>query len=177
MKKDIFLKAVGVLAVPVIVLGGIAALNAKTSVPLAEAASSDMFLQIEGVEGESVRNEIEVLSWSWGASNAGSMSSGSGMGSGKVSMQDFHFMKRFDKASPLLMKALASGKHFPTATLRITGEDGEPLEITLKEVFVSSYGLSGPGAPTESLSLNFQKIEFRKSGDLITTWDLKKGTK
>jgi hypothetical protein len=44
---------------------------------LAEGAAVDYFLEIEGVEGESTSEEhkgqIEIISFSWGMSNSGSM--------------------------------------------------------------------------------------------------------
>ena len=59
-------------------------------------AQVDYFLKIDGVDGESADDkhakEIELESWSVGATNAGSFSSGGGGGSGKVAMADFHFV-------------------------------------------------------------------------------------
>ena len=50
----------------------------------------DMFLKIEGVDGESRDDkhagEIDVLAWSWGMTQSGSMHVGGGGGSGKVSV-------------------------------------------------------------------------------------------
>jgi type VI protein secretion system component Hcp len=55
-------------------------------------AASNMYLKIEGVDGESASraasSSIEVSSFSFGASNAGSMAAGSGGGAGKASMSD-----------------------------------------------------------------------------------------
>jgi hypothetical protein len=60
-----------------------------TSVPA--LAASDYLLQLEGVKGDaaigSAPATIEVLSWSWGASNPTSVGS-SGLSAGKVSVQD-----------------------------------------------------------------------------------------
>jgi hypothetical protein len=51
-----------------------------------------MFLRIEDIQGESqesaCRNQIEVISWDWGLSQAGSAHSGTGAGSGKVSARE-----------------------------------------------------------------------------------------
>ena len=48
--------------------------------------ASDIFAKIGDIKGESLdskhKDEIEVLSYSWGVSNAGSMASGSGGGEG-----------------------------------------------------------------------------------------------
>src|SRR5215475_5550792 len=69
-------------------------------------AAVDYFLKIEGIEGESTdkthKNSIQVESFSFGETQAGSASHGSGGGAGKVQMQDFHFVKKLDRASPSL---------------------------------------------------------------------------
>src|SRR5262249_37561412 len=81
----------------------------------------DCFLKIDGVEGESKdarhANEIDVLSFSWGESNTGVAAHGGGGGAGKVSMQDFHFTMKLNKASPLLAAPGATGKHIKSAVL------------------------------------------------------------
>ena len=55
-------------------------------------AASDYYLKLGGVQGESTEraqaSSGEVLSWSWGASNASSAVAGSGGGAGKASMSD-----------------------------------------------------------------------------------------
>lgn len=131
----------------------------------------DMFLDIEGVEGEAQDHKyggkIAVLSWSWGETNSGGGGFGTGHGSGKVSMQDFSFTMRMSKATPILMQACASGKHFAKAelTCRKAGEKPvEYLKVTFTDVMISSYqsGASGGGDefPIESLSFNFTKVEM-----------------
>lgn len=137
----------------------------------ADAASVDYFLKIDGIEGESTddrhKGEIEILSWSWGETNAGTMTrGGGGAGAGKVQMQDFHFVKSMDKASPALFLKCATGEHIKQATLtarKAGGDQQEYLKITLTDVLISSYqtgGSSGDVVPTDSFSLNFAKIEF-----------------
>jgi type VI secretion system secreted protein Hcp len=156
-------------------------------------AAVDYFLKIDGVEGESQdqkhKNEIELRSWSWGANNAGSSSYGGGAGAGKVSMQDFHFTKKVDKASPKLMEACASGQHFPKSTVvaRKAGkEQQEFFKITFSDCMISSYQTGGSDGgepiPMDSISFNFGKIEYeykeQKSdgtlgGATKGGWDLK----
>lgn len=88
---------------------------------------------------------------------------------GKVKINDFTINKKVDKASPLLLKACATGKHFPTATISVRkagkGQQ-EFLVIKLKDVVISSFETNGQGSdttPTESLSLNFTKVEYKYS--------------
>ena len=132
-------------------------------------AASDMFLRIDGVEGESSdeRNKgaIDVLSWSWGASNTSGVGGG---GTGKVSVQDLSFTKRLDKSSPQLYLRCANGKHFASAqlVLRRTGADGSSIDyykVTLTDVLVTSVsagGSTGDDRPMETISLNYTKIEW-----------------
>ena len=130
----------------------------------------DYFLKMDGVVGESLdyihKGEIEIESWSWGETNAGSSMLG-GAGAGKVSMQDFNFTMRVNKASPTLMKAGATGQRFKTATLagRKAGVEKTPtdyLTFRFYEVAVTSYqtgGARGGDVPIDQVSLNFAKIE------------------
>ncbi len=130
----------------------------------------DYFLKIKGIEGESFdakhKNEIDVLSWSWGETQSGTHAVGGGGGAGKVNMQDFSFVMKVNKASPKLMLACANGEHIPEATLvcRKAGkEQQEFLTIKLSDCLVSSFqtgGSAGADFETESVSLNFAKIQY-----------------
>ena len=83
--------------------------------------ASDIFAKIGDIKGESLddkhKGEIEVLSWSWGVSNAGEMRGGSGGGEGKASFRDLSFTHNIDKASPVLLQACATGVHLKEATI------------------------------------------------------------
>ena len=89
----------------------------------------DYFLKIDGIPGESQdakhKDEIQVLSFSFGESQAGTMAFGGGGGAGKVQMQDFHFMMNVNKASPKLFLNCATGAHIGNAVLtaRKAGKD------------------------------------------------------
>ncbi|HMM33266.1 MAG TPA: type VI secretion system tube protein Hcp [Thermoanaerobaculia bacterium] len=153
----------------------------------------DYFLKIDGIEGESAdakhKGEIDVLSWSWGASQSGTMQFGGGGGAGKVQMQDFGFTMRINKATPKLFLHCANGAHIKQAVLtaRKAGkEQQEYLKLTFTDILVSSYQTGGSGdsdvVPIESISLNFAKIEFEYkeqkadgtlSGPIKTHYDLK----
>ncbi len=121
------------------------------------------------VKGESTQSgfegQIEILSFSWGVSQAGGFSYAGGGGVSKANLQDLSLSFRQCKASPKLMQYCASGKHLDTAVLtclKPTGTGQEKyLEITLTDVLISSYqtGGSGDDMPVESMSLNFAKID------------------
>jgi type VI secretion system secreted protein Hcp len=155
-------------------------------------AAFDYFLKIDGIAGESVdskhKDEIDVLSWSWGESHPTSPSAGGGGATGKVQMNDLHVSANLSKAGPQLLLACASGKHIKSAVL--TGRRGggkaqaEFLTFSLSDVLVSSYQTGGTtaDAPLDSVSLSFTKIEVTykeqsaKGGPGATTragWDRK----
>jgi type VI secretion system secreted protein Hcp len=142
-------------------------------------AAVDYFLKLDGVEGESQdskhKGEIDLESWSWGESQTGTMAYGGGGGAGKVTMQDFHFVMKVNKASAKLLLACANGEHIKKATLtcRKAGkEQQEFLKITFTDCLVSSYQTGGSGhsdvLPTDQISLNFAKIEFEYKEQLTT---------
>lgn len=160
-------------------------------------AVQDFFLKIDGVPGESKdskhKDEIHLESWSWGESNAGSVSNSGGGGSGKVSMQDLNFTAYVSKASPVLFLRCATGEHIKEATLvaRKAGKDQqEYYKIKLSDIIVSSYNIGGSGGsdlvPVDQVSLNFSKIEIeykeqKQDGSLGAAakagWDLKQNVK
>ena len=67
----------------------------------------DIFLKIEGINGEaqdtSHKKEIDVLAWSWGASQSGTTHSGGGGGSGKASFQDISITKNVSGLTKLML--------------------------------------------------------------------------
>lgn len=158
----------------------------------------DMFLKLDGIKGESRDqkhvDEIDIESYSWGESNFAPAGSPGGGGSGKVSMQDFHFVMRVSRASPLLFLACASGEHIKEGilTVRKAGSKDllEYLKWTFTDLMISSFQEAGVASsvegPMDSISLNFAKIEIayteqRADGTGGTTftagWDLKTNSK
>src|SRR6478609_7263972 len=117
-------------------------------------------------------DQIEILSYSWGLTQAGGYSYGSGGTSAKANVQDLSVSFRMCPASPKLMQYCATGKHLDTATLTCLEASETPqkyLEITLTDVVISSFqtGGSGDDKPIESMSLNFAQIkkEYFKQDD------------
>jgi|SRR5215475_5843846 len=128
----------------------------------------DMFMKIEGVDGESKdkthKKEIDVLAWSWGMSNSGSAHVGGGAGMGKVNIQDLSFTKYVDSSSPVLALACCNGTHYKEANLVVRKAGGTPVEyikIKLEEVLISAVTTGGSGGEdrlTENVILNFAKV-------------------
>ena len=147
---------------------------------------ADFFLKIDGIPGESQnprhQGEIEVESFSWSESHLASVG-----GTGKVHMQDLHITKPIDKASPLLMLACASGRHFTSAVLTAQRPGTQPLDyltISLGGVMANSYQTGAPAGqavPTDQVSFSFRQIVIvyrsqRPDGSLDTPvtagWDV-----
>jgi type VI secretion system secreted protein Hcp len=158
----------------------------------------DMFLKIDGIQGESTDHKhdgaIELMSFSWGVTQTGANAFGGGGATGKAQFQDFHFSSNTSKASPKIMLACASGTHIKKAELfcRKAGGDSangglEFLKLTFTDVLVSSFQQSGGGdVPTESISFNFGKIEFEYTpqnadgtagAPVMAGWDVKANKK
>ncbi len=158
------------------------------------AAASDYLLELDGIKGESSdkkhKDSIEILSYSWGVSNAGSRSSGGGGGSGKAVFQDLHMTTRVNKASPLLFKRAATGQHIKKATLFVRKSGGDQqddyMTIKLSDILVTSYKTAPDEdfdeVPTDQISLSYSKIEFDYKPQLSSGalgapihggWDLK----
>jgi type VI secretion system secreted protein Hcp len=147
--------------------------------------ASDIFAKLGDIKGESLddkhKDEIEVLSISWGVSNAGSMSHGGGGGEGKASFSDLSFMHTVDKASPVLMQSCATGTHLKEATIthRKAGKgQQEYLIVKMNDVIITSVqesGSSGGGETTESVAVEYkpQKPDGSLDAGIFFKYDLK----
>jgi type VI secretion system secreted protein Hcp len=116
---------------------------------------------VEGFEGA-----VEILSWSWGIENAINLGSGSGgAGAGKAAFQSMQLSKRVDRATPLLMRAVATGAHIEELVLTgvTPGDNGNTVRyvITMDMVFISSVELdaeAGSPLPHELVTLEFGAV-------------------
>jgi type VI secretion system secreted protein Hcp len=152
----------------------------------------DYFLKIDGVPGESAdakhKGEIQLESFSWGETNPGGGGMGGGGGAGKVQMQDLVVTMLVSKASPKLMLACATGKHYKEAvlTVRKAGKSQQEFLIfKFKDVIVTSYQTGGSAQSdllVEQASLGFSTIQLdyrpqKADGSLDAAvkagWDLK----
>ena len=109
----------------------------------------ECFLKIESpdIKGESRSTasptQIDVLAWSWGVSQSGTMHVGTGGGAGKANVSDLSITKYIDKASPNLMQAVLTGKQFDKATLTCRKAGGDApvryLTIEMEKVIITSH--------------------------------------
>jgi len=132
---------------------------------------SDYYLLVTGVNGESqaqgMTNNIELDSWSWGASSPSDMG-GKGLSAGKASCSDLSVSFSLDSASYQLVKNLLSGTHIANTTFtgRKTGGDGNPyiyLVITLTNCFITSFTTGGgnSGSVSAGMSLAYEKVQYQ----------------
>jgi type VI secretion system secreted protein Hcp len=155
-----------------------------------------MFLKVDGIPGESRdskhKDEIDVLSWSWGMSSPPPSGGGGGGGAGKVSIQDLSIGKRIDAATPKLMLSCASGQHIKSAlfTARRGGSrTAEYLKIKMEDVLVTSVAVGDAGSGSdevETVTLNFRRVGVDYLGQspsgapnppISFGWDLTKNSK
>ena len=138
------------------------------------AGAGDMFFKVKGakhgeIQGEAQdqthKNEIEVLSWSWGMQGKASL--GGGAATGKAAMHDLKITKRVDSASTALMLALRTNEPIQKAvlTLRKAGKAQlEYMKVTIEQGRVISLTIDTvetTGSPEilERVSFSFNKIE------------------
>jgi len=130
--------------------------------------ASDIFAKIGDIKGESQddkhKDEIEVLSWSWGMTHAAKLTTGSGGGAGKASFHDLSFTHKVDKASPVLMKGCATGQHLKEATItrRKAGKgQQEFLVIKMSDVIITAVtDADSEESNLETVSLAFAKVDL-----------------
>lgn len=134
----------------------------------------DAFLKVDGIPGESTdskhKDQIEVLSFSFGANQAGGaqISRTGGHSGARADVQDFQIVKVLDKSSPNLFLYCASGKHIPSVVLELCAAAGDKhtyMKYTLTDALVSSFSPGGSHngegeRPLEQVSFRFSKIEI-----------------
>jgi type VI secretion system secreted protein Hcp len=169
-------------------------------------AQLDYFIKIDQIPGESTdekhKDEIEVLSYSFGMKHgdAGSTSTGGARTAGRVAHKPFLFSKVTDKASAKLLEKCCNGTHIPKAVFtahRATDTKQKYLQIDFTDIIVSSWSSTqsatterGAGAEAgggvmlmeENVELNYGSIKFtytatdhktgKPSGDVVAGWDL-----
>ena len=132
---------------------------------------ADNFLKVEGIKGESTddahKDWIEVLSFNTGVSQmaSGSASTAGGGTVARADFQDFSIVKTLDSSSPLLALACAEGRAIKEVLFEMCRSGGDKLkymEVKLGNCIISSISLGGGGGgeATESVTLNFGKIEW-----------------
>jgi type VI secretion system secreted protein Hcp len=127
------------------------------------------YLIIDGIPGPStsMQNAIDVLSFSWGASQTavyGTGASGKEAKAGRADFSNLSIMKVLDKTSPFLFDACVQGTIIKKVELlydKPVGTEQLPyFKITLSDGLITSQQLSGSSEnPTESITFAFQAVE------------------
>jgi type VI secretion system secreted protein Hcp len=126
---------------------------------------------LDGITGESQKEnhegEIDLMTFSLGATNFHSVSVGTGASTGKVSLQDFHLTKSTDSSSPVLFQKCCDGHIFSTCTVslqrQVAGQATPYLVYKFTNVYIDSIQWSGSGgatddSPSESISFAFSTM-------------------
>jgi type VI secretion system secreted protein Hcp len=169
--------------------------------PVAPAQRNGPFLKFDGptIAGDSTdpahMGWIDVLSFSWGTPRPAAAGLGAAVGAAAARQPSALDIKKvLDKSSPALRQAAIAGTRVKTVVLELVHPTKHELyQVTMSDVLVSGISMSpmsaaGGERPTESLTLNFAKIEVKyqpakPDGTLDTIrpvpagWDLATNTK
>jgi type VI secretion system secreted protein Hcp len=160
----------------------------------------DVFIKIGDIKGESTEDghkdwiQLDSVQWAVGRTISAAGGGSTTRDAGAPRFSEVTITKTVDSTSPaLFLHAVGGSGQIPEVTLHLVDPATKHVFyiLTLGEVLVSSQshsGVSGDGTPpkpTESVSLNFTKIEIeykRDEKDPSSTpnkagWDLKKNTK
>jgi type VI secretion system secreted protein Hcp len=127
------------------------------------------FLKLDGVKGEATdaqhKSDIELTSFSLGATG-GEGGGSSGAGARKTTFQSFKVIKKIDKASPLLFKDAATGRHYKEAEVALARKakgkkgDADFLVFKFSDVIISSLNSgASDGKPSEAVTFKFRTVE------------------
>lgn len=130
--------------------------------------AADIFAKLGDIKGESIddkhKDEIEVLSYSWGVSNPASHGGDGGVTSLKATFQDLSITHRIDKASAALMRACATGEHLKDATIthRKAGKgQQEYLIIKMNDILITGVSHTrDANDSSEMVTLAFAKVDL-----------------
>jgi len=127
------------------------------------------YLLIDGRPGPSTskQNAIDVLSFSFGATQTAVIGVGSSGGearAGRANLQDLTIMKVADKVTPLLFDDCVTGNYLKTVDLiydKPMGDDQQDYyKIHLEDALITSFQNSGSAEnPVESISFAYSKIK------------------
>jgi type VI secretion system secreted protein Hcp len=127
------------------------------------------YLVIDGRPGPSTSkaDAIDILSFSFGASQTAVIGAGSSGGearSGRASLSDVTIMKVLDKTSPLLFDDCVTGNYLKKVDIiydKPMGDNQEDyFKIHMEDALITSIQLSGSSEnPVESISFAFSKVK------------------
>ncbi|HUL92132.1 MAG TPA: type VI secretion system tube protein Hcp [Burkholderiales bacterium] len=135
----------------------------------APAAADDMFLKMDGIQGESLdarhKGEMEILSYTQAATGPFARGTAGAGAAGKAVCGTVTIVKYVDLASPDLILNALNGRHIPKAviTFRKPGQQFEYYKVTLDDVIVTEVeqtdGKTQPRA-TEKVTLMGRRFNY-----------------
>jgi type VI secretion system secreted protein Hcp len=155
----------------------------------------DVYLQIEGIKGESQdekhKDWIEVSGVHWGIHQprSATASTAGGHTAERVEMSDISFSKLADMSSPILAQNCAAGKTIPKAKFEFFRADGNGTRVKYFEMALTNV-LIGMVKPhlggddsylIETVNLRYSKVNWTYTqqkigggagGSTIGGWDL-----
>jgi type VI secretion system secreted protein Hcp len=124
---------------------------------------------VDGVPGPStsLSNAIDILSFSFGASNSavfGAGASGGESRAGRANLSEVSIMKVLDKTSPTMFGNCVTGDYINSVDIQYFKPMGSKQDVYFKihmeKVVITSVQLSGSNEnPTESVSFAFAKVK------------------
>jgi type VI secretion system secreted protein Hcp len=136
--------------------------------------AADIYLQIDGVKGESQDSkhtgwiECDSVSWAVTQPRSANASSNGGHTAERCEMTEISISKMADLTSPLLLQLYAQGKTIPKAKFELMRADGagEPIkyyEIELENVLIAHVAPSVAAGSImgESIGLKFSKVRWK----------------
>lgn len=130
-----------------------------------------IYMKIEGIDGDATHENhkkwIDIDSFQWGMGRGISTPSGSALNreASEPSISEITISKSMDSASSKIFTEAATGVKGKKVEFHFvsTGSPGETyIEYELTDALISGYSVSSMGdRPTESMSINFTKIQYK----------------
>jgi type VI secretion system secreted protein Hcp len=144
----------------------LAAAVAAILASFAPTAAAALFIKFDGIQGETSHAgqagwiEATSIQWVSGAPNLDALRPGATATGGPGVLR---FDQRPGASSRLLRRAFESKQRFGRVQLEVpkAGQETVHYTIVLTDVVISSFIGGGTGRPTENLSLNFTRMEYK----------------
>ena len=154
------------------------------AIPAQASAANNLFLELNGIQGESntqgFENDIVISDWGWAADRSS--------GAAKATTHDITLTKSVDNASPALLQRLYSGQAITDGAIMNRTTGAQPftwLKFCFTGLRVTSVEVKGgeDGSATENVSFSFATLVERytqqasdgSAGQSLTFgWDLVK---
>ena len=149
---------------------------------MAQGVNENCFLDM-GLKGKATtagfEGQIVVQSLSYSITQAGEFDEESAKNARITNFSPAVIVKEMDQSSPSISKACADKKLFKKATITfVDGSNKEYFKVTLEDCQISNVSVgfhSGETKPTETISMDYRKAEWKR-GTEVASYDLKANT-